>query len=655
MAELGTATAAAAAQPPSLLSLCLDAVAARLTSDCAGVGTGGTVWPDWCSDGGLGVVADEGGGEEEDEHLRPEQVAEALPWELLHRLASLLPPAALESLHHAAHARCCSSAGATAEPAGQDGGRRGIKRSRCDDFNTTWQALFKRRWPHNVNSGHGTLATVDWQQQYWEKHLQECLDEAAESALLPSFYGSIDELCMSAKIMNSIYHKEDISQQHSRLSYQCSRFGCYARCLRLQSVLCTVEPYGLFQHCKLERLMFVRIISEPEVDGVCQLLSCHADTLLSLEFIHCQLYPAVMDKICESLYQRGSLTHGIQSFSIKSSRICETKPLAISAGLLNFLSSGKSLHFLSLHDTKMRPAFAKMIIHALLESSCGLQSLEISENNIAGWLSKVGQSSISSSSALESDISLNSLSVLNLRGNNLQKGDVEDLYKILVRMPNLRELDISGNPIMDEGIRLLIPFISRAVEKENPLLRLRVESCDLSSIGMTKLLECLSALKQPLDILSIADNALGSSVAAALAKLLGSGVKDLNIEDIGLGTLGFQMLEEAMPRELALSHINISKNRGGIRAAHFISRLILQAPNLISVNAAANLLPPESLEVICNSLKQRTCNLERVDLMNNVHLSGAIFPAFLEFKKHGKPILVVPSNLSACAPYDDDP
>ena len=39
------------------------------------------------------------------------------------------------------------------------------------------------------------------------------------------------------------------------------------------------------------------------------------------------------------------------------------------------------------------------------------------------------------------------------RENNLQKADVVDLHKILIKMPNLRDLDISGNPIMDEGIR----------------------------------------------------------------------------------------------------------------------------------------------------------------------------------------------------------
>lgn len=104
MAEVGASAASAAAPRPSLLSLCLDVVAARLASDSAGR----TGWPGGCSSDGLDGLGDEVGGEEY-EHLSPEQVAEALPWELLHRLASQLPPAALESLHQAVQARYPSS------------------------------------------------------------------------------------------------------------------------------------------------------------------------------------------------------------------------------------------------------------------------------------------------------------------------------------------------------------------------------------------------------------------------------------------------------------------------------------------------------------------------------------------------------------------
>uniref|UniRef100_A0A0E0RF98 F-box domain-containing protein n=1 Tax=Oryza rufipogon TaxID=4529 RepID=A0A0E0RF98_ORYRU len=592
MAAAAAEDAAVPSPPPSLLSLCLEAVASHLTAGAGGVGQAGGRWGRDHFDGG------EGGG---DTMITPEEVAEALPWELLHRLASLLPPAALEALHHAAHDRCCFSAATAAVGfAGPDGDRRGIKRSRCEDFNPEWQALFGLRWPRCDNAGHDGLLTVDWQRQYWEKHLQECL--------------------------------------------------------RLQSVLCTAEISDLLQGSKLEKLMFVRIISDLEVNGVCMLLSCHAETLLSLEFIHCQLSPAVMDKICNSVLQKGSVNHGIQNFSIKSSRICESNTLNISAGLLDFLSMGKSLQWLSLNDTKMQPLFAKIIVHTLLGSSSGIRTLEISENNIAGWLKTMDKRFACFSSALESNISLNSLTLLNLRGNNLNKGDIEDLCKILVKMPNLRDLDISDNPIMDEGIRLLICFISRTLRKEKSLSRLRAENCDLTNIGVTELLECLSSVSEPLNLLSIADNHLGSSVAVALGKFLGSGVRELNIEDIGFGPLGFQILEEALPADVALSHINVSKNRGGIRAARFVSRLIKQAPGLVSVNAGSNLLPPESMEVICDVLKQKnTCNLERLDLMGNMHLSDAAFPAALEFRKHGKQILIVPSQPGACAPYDDDP
>lgn len=105
MAELADLAAAAEAPAPSLLSLCLDAVAAHLTRDSAGVGADRNGWAGGCcSGGGPGEFAEEVAEEAYDEHLGPEQVAEALPWELLHRLASRLPPAALESLHHAAHA-----------------------------------------------------------------------------------------------------------------------------------------------------------------------------------------------------------------------------------------------------------------------------------------------------------------------------------------------------------------------------------------------------------------------------------------------------------------------------------------------------------------------------------------------------------------------
>ena len=46
------------------------------------------------------------------------------------------------------------------------------------------------------------------------------------------------------------------------------------------------------------------------------------------------------------------------------------------------------------------------------------------------------------------------------RENNLGKDDVQHLRYALEHVPNLEELDISGNSIEDEGIRSIVfPFL----------------------------------------------------------------------------------------------------------------------------------------------------------------------------------------------------
>lgn len=42
------------------------------------------------------------------------------------------------------------------------------------------------------------------------------------------------------------------------------------------------------------------------------------------------------------------------------------------------------------------------------------------------------------------------------RGNNLNKDDADGLRYALVHIPNLEVLDMSDNPIEDDGIRLVV-------------------------------------------------------------------------------------------------------------------------------------------------------------------------------------------------------
>ncbi|GAU19309.1 hypothetical protein TSUD_335950 [Trifolium subterraneum] len=77
------------------------------------------------------------------------------------------------------------------------------KRSSAWNLNTAWQKLFTLRWPNIINQ----IQPTDWQQTYWESHLQNCLDEAAEIALITSFKGSIGDIQISGIVRDVGYEK----------------------------------------------------------------------------------------------------------------------------------------------------------------------------------------------------------------------------------------------------------------------------------------------------------------------------------------------------------------------------------------------------------------------------------------------------------------
>eukprot|EP00268_Persea_americana_P000517 TRINITY_DN10173_c0_g1_i11.p1 TRINITY_DN10173_c0_g1~~TRINITY_DN10173_c0_g1_i11.p1 ORF type:complete len:554 (-),score=82.67 TRINITY_DN10173_c0_g1_i11:659-2320(-) len=522
-----------------------------------------------------------------------------LPSDLVDYLIMHLPPLALLKLQEAFSSEHCGRHDFVI-----DGATSGRKRRRFNDLNIAWKALFESRWPEgsrqiqpmNCLTNQDGVARCDftihsgnWQQMYWETHLQNCLEKAAEMALLPSFEGCVGEIVIPDTIMKSIGYKGGMGLRtgyYSTLSHHCQQFGNFARCLRLQNVLCGTETCDLLRNSELQCLVFRSIKSKIHVDGVCKLLTQKSKTLIHVEFIHCWLPLTYLNAICGSLYTNGVQRQKIQHFLIKSSSIPGSIEGSNPTGFLSFLSSG--------------------------------------------------------------------------RGNHLGKDDAEDLKAALFQMPRLQCLDISDNVIGDEGIRCLLPYFIQASEKASSLADMKIENCDLSCFGVTQLLQSLSAQREPLNNLSIANNELGCHIAAPLAKFMQiSHVRGLNIEDIGLGSCGFLELEKEIPETeaLELACINFSKNRGGFDAAKFVSKLILQSPELLTINAGYNFMPAESLMVICAALKLSKGKLERVDLTGNSKCcQPANISMFAEFHCRGKPVVILPSlQTSAAAPYDDDP
>lgn len=188
------------------------------------------------------------------------------------------------------------------------------------------------------------------------------------------------------------------------------------------------------------------------------------------------------------------------------------------------------------------------------------------------------------------------------------------------------------------------------------LADLSLENCELSSNGVIEFLTTLSTSDIPLSSLSISDNSLGSHVAEALVKLLSSSIQVLNISGVGLGSSGFEELQKVSFKSLKLVKIDISKNRGGIESAKFLSKLMECAPQLVTVNAAFNLMPPESLTIICSALKAAKGNLGLLELRgNNLDKPPNDASLLVDLQRDGRLRIIFESSPTLDAPYDDDP
>ncbi|KAG7584485.1 Leucine-rich repeat [Arabidopsis suecica] len=377
-----------------------------------------------------------------------------------------------------------------------------------------------------------------------------------EVALRPTFSGRICSINVSDNILRYICHEDHITCQKcvcKELSFHFQTFGPYLRCLRLLNVLCITETSELLMTSKLQSLVLRWIRSEKHVEPLCKLLIQTRDTLTSLEFVHCKLSSSSISAICASLHEKGIHTTGMQRFCIKTSSI-EIDPLAAPSAFVSFLMSVRTLHSLHFCDSNLDRHIARMVFSTLLDSSSNLSSLDLSENNISGWLSTFSSRSVVGS--LSSGKSLQSLCKLNLRGNELDRYDAENLAHALLHMPGLESLDLSGNPIEDSGIRSLISYFTK--NPDSRLADLDLENCELSCCGVIEFLDTLSMLEKPTKFLSVADNALGSEVAEAIVNSITVSIESLNISGIGLGPLGFLALGRKLENGLKkLLSINI--------------------------------------------------------------------------------------------------
>ncbi|CAM8898520.1 unnamed protein product [Rhodiola kirilowii] len=567
------------------------------------------------------------------------------PPHLFEPLVMCLPPAALENFEQRCKSSRKSKGGGDRDTDEISSEMKKFKRSGL--FDEAWRNLYEKRFwaPDLLLRPEPPELEIydDWQQAYWQRHLQECINLATEQVFQSSYKGHLSQVPMPSKLLDLIGYKGAPSPSISKfmmVSHHCQQYGQYARCLRIRNVICIPELCDLLKTTELKGLILRRIRAYDEVVALCGLLKQNIKSLISLHFVDSALSSSDTECICLSLCSKELGRHLLQHITVANS--CFPNP----DGFEPFLFLGRSLRSISISNTRISQDFAERLFNILLDTSSSVEDLNLSENGISGWFSKLKQRTPKDS--------LKSLRKLSLRGNNMQKMDIDDLKFSLNFLPNLDMLDLKDNPIGDEGIGSLISCISEMAERSCFLKHLKLDNCLLSSDGAAHLLETLSSMKNQLLSLSIADNNLGSQIAAPLSRFLSTSILDLNIELIGLGAFGFEILEREIKDELQLKRINISRNRGKSATAKIILKLISQAPELHTIEAAQNLMPPDSTLKVCSTLLMKTGNIEMVDLDGNIY--DPSFDALgKDFKLKGKPQVMLPSFDFGPFIHDDDP
>lgn len=146
-----------------------------------------------------------------------------LPPELFDGLVPRLPPLALQKLQENLPINFRDS-----REQADNYTRR--KRRRYNILDAAWSALYRTRWPNHCQKKQVVAwfdrneekyeSIDDWQQKYWEAHLQDCLDAVAETALLPSYDGSVEEIQIPDGILEHIGCKDQlIKLTHNYLKF----------------------------------------------------------------------------------------------------------------------------------------------------------------------------------------------------------------------------------------------------------------------------------------------------------------------------------------------------------------------------------------------------------------------------------------------------
>jgi Ran GTPase-activating protein (RanGAP) involved in mRNA processing and transport len=564
------------------------------------------------------------------------KVYQNLPPDIINGILLLLPPLTLQALSNELllksreqNGEGRSDLGANEEPRKK---KKKKKRSHNDSprpldcsalnlgMSAAWKAHYDKRWPASnpetvlprlSNGDDSSQEEPDWQQLYWEAHLQWCLNAASETLSIMNLNSEIGAFVLPSEQLKTLRDETTRIEETSlaTLRANCVNFGRFARKLRLHSILCTPELVVLLKHAQLQSITFINIRIKSELTGICQLLSNSLDTLRSVELFHSRLTGETLNRIGRAMCPSG-VRHHIQHFALIHTRIfdqAELFALSSDTDFLRFLCAGSSLRSFKLCDNYLDQENLVFIMKVVLQFVNTIGLLQISDNELGEVFARLFSSYMKTPNPATSESLpvFKRLSALDLRGNLLDSGAIDKMGQCLCQMPLLQQLDVSENPLKDAGISNLVSYITTTC---TALKELTLATIDMTATGAISLFDALANSNTTIRRLSIANNRLGSTVVPSLVNFLSkSSLESLDISDIDLGCSGCTNngLEDALIASKTLHHFNFSNNRIGPIGANMVANIIASGrSSLLTIDVSGNVLSTDSVIGITRAIRE---------------------------------------------------
>jgi NLR family CARD domain-containing protein 3 len=268
--------------------------------------------------------------------------------------------------------------------------------------------------------------------------------------------------------------------------------------------------------------------------------------ITDLSMRHCTICPRGARAMADFL--RNNTT--IQEFRLTDSQLTGNALQILCESGLKYNTSIQRLYLIN--DDLMGIDSAEHL-SAIVNGVCQVEELYLGENN----LEDSGVAILSNAIIQKGPES--TLSVLDVRSNNLTATGALSMQGLIVNGSNLKTLIISNNELGDNGVMAIARGLQQS--SKGSLEKLDVNANIISSVGAVALAMMLR-MNKSLSELNLSYNNIGDEGAVAIAAALqvNKTLRCLSLRRNGIGNNGVQKIAESLPHMSALKELILSKN-----------------------------------------------------------------------------------------------